>query len=365
MEILKITGLVVSALLLLPASASAQELSQVSAGDLIHEPIEVELDPEIPWFKVEIIVFRNLAPMPGENEVFTPRVGPESDVQVDPDGAIDTRMQESGISGTPFDKVQDANSAGMPDGRSGMTPPPEFSDRMDASLDDAGQTDTDPGLAGPPTLEELYFPPGSYFRLVALEELYPDETRSELLETSRGQPGDQSSVTPDQPRKNEAPLTESEAARQALLHEFELDDQARRIHNRKDYELLAHVAWIQPGYAQADAVAFPLAELAGAASGLKGDITLYLSRYLHMQFDLSVSEPGDLPVETQDGEPLFSSPVTAASLEDRDPAAAPVFRINEKRRMRSDELHYIDHPNFGALVRVSKVDPSDLVEPNL
>ena len=331
MQILKFTILIASALLLLPVVPRAQEPAQ--------EPIQVELDPEIPWFKVEIIVFRNLDSMPGENEVFTPRPEPQLEAKFFPDGGIDTRMQ-----GAEATEVEDK----LPE----LIPVPEFSDQGDAEL--AATEATDPGLeiAEPPTLEELYFPQGSHFRLVALEELFPDASRSELLEATLDQVGDQSP----------APLTESEAARQVQLHELELDDQARRIRQRKNYQLVAHVAWIQPGYAQADAIAFPLAELAGAGSGLKGDITLYLSRYLHMQFDLSISEPGSLPAANPGAARDLSSPITVAALEDQGLAAMPVFRIDEKRRMRSGELHYIDHPNFAALARVTKVDPAYLAE---
>ena len=337
MEILKFTTLIASALLLLPVAPRAQE------------PRQAELDPEIPWFKVEIIVFRNLDSMPGENEVFTPRPEPRLDAKFFPDGGIDTRMQ-----GTEATGVEDK----LPE----LIPVPEFSDQGGTELDAAGQTDPGLEMAEPSTLEELYFPQGSYFRLVALEELFPDASRSELLETTLDQIGDQSPAPQDTPLKPSARLTESEAARQVQLHELELDDQARRIRQRKNYHLVTHFAWIQPGYAQADAIAFPLAELAGAGSGLKGDITLYLSRYLHMQFDLSISEPGSLPAANPGAARDLSSPITVAALEDRGLAAMPVFRIDEKRRMRSGELHYIDHPNFAALAPVTKVNPAYLPE---
>ncbi|MCJ7555341.1 MAG: peptidoglycan binding protein CsiV, partial [Gammaproteobacteria bacterium] len=159
-----------------------------------------------------------------------------------------------------------------------------------------------------------------------------------------------------------ASLTESEAARHVLLHEFELTDQAKRIGNRKKYQLVAHVAWIQPGYAQDDAIAFPLADLAGVASGLQGDITLYLSRYLHMQFNLIITEPDGTPEPepTTTYDRLLSLPMATGA--DQPPVSSPVYRMDEKRRMRSGELHYIDHPNFGALARVTKVDPVFLVE---
>jgi len=229
---------------------------------------------------------------------------------------------------------------------------PEFSNQEDASRSASEQAEGDLKMTEPPTLEELFFPPGSHFRLVALEDLFPTETGGGLLEANLDRADNQSA----------APLTGSAEARHVLLHEFELTDQVERIGNRKRYQLVAHVAWIQPGYAQDDAIAFPLADLAGVASGLQGDITLYLSRYLHMQFNLTISEPGGAPEQepTTAYDRLVSQPMAAAA--DQFPAPSPVYRMDEKRRMRSGELHYIDHPYFGALARVTKVDPAFLAE---
>lgn len=354
MKILTLTAGFACALLILLATASAQEPGQ--------DPMRVELDPEIPWFKVEIIVFRNLDLIPGDNEVFTPRAEPQvlPNAQVYPDGAIDTRMQDTGSSSTPDDLTRETGSAGMPGNPAGSVSVPEFSDAGNASLETTDLIAGDLEITEPRTLEELYFPPESHFRLVALEELFPDDDAGELSSANPERAGNQPPVAEAAAPNPGAPLTEGEMARHVLLHEFELADQAKRIGNRKKYQLVAHVAWIQPGYVQADAMAFPLAELAGAASGLQGDVTLYLSRYLHMQFNLTISEPGSTP-EQEPGaayDSLLSLPMSAAA--DQPPVPSPVYRMDEKRRMRSGELHYIDHPFFGALVRVSKVDPAFL-----
>ena len=359
MKVHKLTVGFAGALLVLLATASAQEP--------VQKPIQVELDPEIPWFKVEIIVFRNLDIIPGENEVFTPRVEPQvlPDAQVYPDGAIDTRMQDPWSGSTPSGLIQETESAGMAGNPTGSSSVPEFSDLGGASLDTTDTIADGFEMTGPQTLEELYFPPNSHFRLVALEELFPADSAVELLSANKEQAGNQSQVPGGAPLNPTAPLTENELARHALMHEFELADQAKRIGNRKQYQVVAHVAWIQPGYAEDQAIAFPLAELAGAASGLQGDITLYLSRYLHMQFNLIISEPGGAPGQesTAAYDRLLSLPISAAA--DQPPAPSPVYRMDEKRRMRSGELHYIDHPYFGALTRVSKVDPAFLAESHL
>jgi hypothetical protein len=62
---------------------------------------------------------------------------------------------------------------------------------------------------------------------------------------------------------------------------------------------------------------------------------LYLSRYLHLDLNLNYAEkPAD------GGSPGADTGVIA-------------YRINEQRRVKSQETHYFDHPKFGALIRLT------------
>jgi hypothetical protein len=313
------------------------------------------LDQETPWFKVEIIVFRNLGAQP-DDEVFTPRMEPreEPELTADPAYAVDARdldQSEANETGSP---VPGGPGTEMADNSTGQ--PPSTQNR-----ETAGNSEPDSYLeleSGPPTLEDLYFPPGSNFRLVALEELFPDETVGLSPDAEDGQAVDTGG--------DHAPvLSEQQTSRQRLLHEFELQDQASLIGKRDMYRIVAHMAWIQPGYSRTDAVPFPVAKLAGAASGLDGDLTLFLSRYLHMQFNLSISgNPGLDNLDPEDPQAMGSAySLPMATLPGQEPVQPPVYRIDERRRMRSGELHYIDHPVFGVLARVSKIDASLLDEP--
>ena len=77
---------------------------------------------------------------------------------------------------------------------------------------------------------------------------------------------------------------------------------------------------------------------------LDGTATVGLQRYLYLALDL-VFQPGDLP-PLVDGTPM------------------PPFRLTETRRMRSKELHYFDHPLFGALVLITpRPAPPELIDP--
>jgi len=71
----------------------------------------------------------------------------------------------------------------------------------------------------------------------------------------------------------------------------------------------------------------PTAPEAEMQPELQGMIRLHRSRYLHVEPDLWFMS------ESADGQPYW-------------------VRINQNRRMRSEELHYLDHPLFGLLVRL-------------
>lgn len=136
-----------------------------------------------------------------------------------------------------------------------------------------------------------------------------------------------------------------------------IDDAMRRS---SLYRPLLHWRWRQPGWerGQAKAIhvqipagsALPLTDVAAGTSKfrlqqlrddlnagigvtgsqpiLDGTLTLARSRYLHLAVDL-----------------IYIDPTSGAPME-----------LKELRRMRSGELHYLDHPRFGVLVQVTPVE---------
>lgn len=101
---------------------------------------------------------------------------------------------------------------------------------------------------------------------------------------------------------------------------------------------------------------------------VSGNLYLYRSRYLHLVTDLTIQhwqalESNNsldqavkvLPNHSRNDLNIVpsnvSSPVTAVN---EIPLRAA--RVQQSRRMRSTELHYIDHPMLGVLVRVSPIE---------
>ena len=91
---------------------------------------------------------------------------------------------------------------------------------------------------------------------------------------------------------------------------------------------------------------------------LDGTVRVHRARYLHVEADLLYYRPlaGDTGAAPQAADagaaPLADSPDTAfiEQLLAEDDGPARLFRLTERRRMRSKELHYLDHPLFGVLV---------------
>ena len=77
---------------------------------------------------------------------------------------------------------------------------------------------------------------------------------------------------------------------------------------------------------------------------LDGTVQLYSRRYLHLALDLrwtQLIDGGTAPA----GELLPETTLRS-------------FRLQESRRMRRGQLHYFDHPRFGVLVEVNRLEPA-------
>ncbi len=120
------------------------------------------------------------------------------------------------------------------------------------------------------------------------------------------------------------------------------------------YRPLAHLLWRQTVQDPKAALPVDVLALQGYSAGgslpvphLEGTILVSVSRYLHVATDLRLVEATQSYVSsTMNG--------TAPGI-----GAAPVYRMQQQRRMRSGELHYIDHPRFGLLVQITPYTPPE------
>ncbi|MBK1726762.1 CsiV family protein [Halorhodospira neutriphila] len=122
------------------------------------------------------------------------------------------------------------------------------------------------------------------------------------------------------------------------------------------YQPRYHIGWLQPGLSEARSVAVPVplywrpasaaeAALPGASSGpalrppVYGLVRVFRERYLHAAVDLRLQRRHAEP--DADLEALLR---------------APRHVMRQRRRLRSGELHYLDHPYLGVLLSVRALE---------
>ncbi len=163
----------------------------------------------------------------------------------------------------------------------------------------------------------------------------------------------------------------------------ELNPNARALKRDKRYRVLFHQSWRQP---VVDIENAPSLLISGGDSfsnhhELEGSITISVARYLHLHTNLWLSEftrnygqeQGQWPalpirpdlrqvesqewstsLEESDAWSNFNGPESEFEKILNQPYVLDrVVLVKQKRRMRSGELHFIDHPLLGLLIKVT------------
>ena len=179
---------------------------------------------------------------------------------------------------------------------------------------------------------------------------------------------------------NEEPvLTDAELLEDPLAPVFELvitPDEELELGNYWDaferldvYEPLLHGGWTQTALGEDAVMPVDIREFGVVPDELSGEFTLYLSRYLHLVVDLEMLAPddeqpvsGNTRVEAAPGASYADvrRESFTAYAADRPVLYAPLsYRIQEDRIFRSDEVRYYDHPKFGVIAKVVRVEEQE------
>ncbi len=113
-----------------------------------------------------------------------------------------------------------------------------------------------------------------------------------------------------------------------------------RLQRSGAYRVVLHRAWIQPvpDRDQLQPLLIQVGDRIGAVWRIEGYLGITRGRYLHLDTRLWYTPNSSPNTQTQ---------------------APSYMELREQRRMRSGELHYLDHPKFGVLARVDPVQPPE------
>lgn len=144
-----------------------------------------------------------------------------------------------------------------------------------------------------------------------------------------------------------------------------LNDALNRLKKRGLYKILLHEGWVQTLNSKEAEIPVlitagksfepsnPYEQMAKSHNELEGTITFKKKRYLHVETDLAFTKPMQV-VEQSNQQMVKLAKTRNNSWHDSYNSNLHTFRLQEKRKLKLNEVQYIDHPIFGVLVLVSR-----------
>lgn len=131
---------------------------------------------------------------------------------------------------------------------------------------------------------------------------------------------------------------------------FMLNTEASKMTPKKGYRILLHKSMNLYAHSEKNAKLIQLENFPTSIyqTKLLGKMRFYKSRYAHVDFNLQIEKKIPKKVKeafaTQQKLQLDTLPDDWR------------FELHESRKIRPSELHYIDHPLFGAIVKIKPLD---------
>jgi len=127
-----------------------------------------------------------------------------------------------------------------------------------------------------------------------------------------------------------------------------LAQEAARLQRSNVYRVAFHRAWIQPvpDRDQLRPMLIQIGEQPDGRPRIEGILGITRGRFLHLDARLWYA------TNSNQAAPAVADSAIAAD----EPG---YMELHEQRRMRSGELHYLDHPKFGILARVDPIQPPE------
>ena len=160
-------------------------------------------------------------------------------------------------------------------------------------------------------------------------------------------------------------LSEINAGSYKSLKPKILRSEYKRINGSSEYNVLFYSAWRQTGLDENNAFDIDIDELVNlhnnkTQNAIHGHLKVVLARYLHFYGDLDYLRPIDKSVLNTDT--TDASVDASAQTAETDLISEQSYPMQIHRRMRSKELHYIDHPLVGILVQINPTEKAEKEE---
>jgi len=139
-----------------------------------------------------------------------------------------------------------------------------------------------------------------------------------------------------------------------------LNKEYKRINGSSEYEVLFYGAWRQAGLEDKKAFEININELKNthktkSENTLTGNFKLVLARYLHIYNQLNYERKTNVNEFDTDATNQLANEEQIEIVNERLIPFNEIYPMNSHRRMRSKELHYIDHPLVGILIQINPV----------
>lgn len=136
-----------------------------------------------------------------------------------------------------------------------------------------------------------------------------------------------------------------------------LNNEVQTLHNNKSYQVLMHQSWRQilQGNKAINWIDIKAGNTWAGHYQLEGSLGFSKGRFLHVHSQLhlnqfpSVIDESDLPEQTKS---LTTWRSWVPTVERR-------YSLIQRRKMRSKELHYLDHPKLVLLVKIIPYEPAE------
>ena len=150
--------------------------------------------------------------------------------------------------------------------------------------------------------------------------------------------------------ENKKSFFETDSAR-----DFSLSEEVSKIARSRDFRVIGTKSWFQTVKNKDKAQHIFIDSNFFKGTRIFGFLKLYKERFLHFNLNLYLSEldPSKEQIENLiSGKNFFGDDLQIDLFEEKNQSL--LFQVQHSKKFRSGELHYVDHPKFGMLIKLTK-----------